>query len=137
LDSKNPINPLIYKGNLEQWKKKEEELNQANPWLKTKNQSHADRLRSTLGFWKAAGANLNVLSWLVNGIYPLFEKKPAKLSFPNKMSYFEHIQFVHAEISDQIKSGTLKIVTNRFARCIHPIQVEVGKKLRLCIDSLH
>jgi len=55
------INPEEYKGNFAAWKERGETINAKNPFTKRTASSHIDRMRASLGFWKAAGAPTNVI----------------------------------------------------------------------------
>jgi hypothetical protein len=122
---------------IETWLEEGNKLNADNPWntQQDSRQSHINRLRGQLGFWKAAGASRNVLSWLANGAQAKFERRPPRKAFKNTPSYHDHVDFVHNEVLTHLQDGSLEPVTERYAKCINPIKVEEGKKLRMCIDT--
>ncbi len=133
----NPdVDPSEYKENIQEWVKEGERINATNPWRTDNPASHIERVRSTLGFWKAAGASTTVLSWLIYGIKARFDRKTIRRrAFKNTQSYETHKQFVHEEVVKHLKDGSLSVVTRRFAKVINPVKVEEGKKLRMCIDT--
>jgi ribonuclease HI len=121
---------------IEQWKQRGTELNKNNPWAETKEASHVQRVRSKLGFWKAAGCSKTVLTWLAAGIKTKFEREPPRLAFRPTQGQLQHTEFIHTEVMKHIKDGSFKVVSRKFAAIINPITVDEKKgKLRMCIDT--
>ena len=121
---------------IQQWAQQGEELNKNNPWLTVPSASHVQRVRSHLGYWKAAGCSKTVLSWLAAGIKTTFENEPPRLAFRPTQSQIENTEFIHSEVMKHIRDGSFKVVSRRFPAVINPVIVDKKKgKLRMCIDT--
>ena len=65
---------------------------------KQKQQSHVDRIRAHLGYWRALGCSKTTLSWSANGIRVKFETEPPRIRFKPTEEQIEHRAFVHEEV---------------------------------------
>lgn len=110
-------------------------LNSGNPWAHATERTK--RLKASLGYWKALGANKTVLSFIAYGIPLRFAKQPERLSFRNHRSAMQHAAWVEKELTENVKAGFCVEVKREQARVISPLQVEPKGKndLRLCVDS--
>ena len=111
------------------------ELNQGNPWLGSS--SRRDKLRASLGLWKAIGTDDKVLSWIGYGKKLLFHERPENLAFDNAKLAFQHRDFVLKEVDTALKDGGARSVHYSFAKIINPILIDRKKKnnkLRMCLD---
>ena len=109
-------------------------LNQNNPWASSREPR--DQLRAKLGYWKAIGANREVISWIAYGIEMRFETEPDHIEFKNHLSYHEHLDHVDSEHERHVATGSWRLVPRSYAKIVNPLQVEVnsrGKK-RMCVD---
>jgi hypothetical protein len=109
-------------------------LNAGNPWASSSEPR--DQLRAKLGYWKAIGANREVISWIAYGIEMRFEAEPDHIEFKNHPSYHEHLSHVDAEHERHVATGSWRLVPRSYAKIVNPLQVEVntrGKK-RMCVD---
>ena len=69
-----------------------------------------------------------MLSWIAYG-YPLrFVQEPPHYEFENHPTYYEHTEFVKKETDKQLKLGRFVKVSEDYAKCIHPIHVDVNWK---------
>jgi len=111
-------------------------LNEGNPFASST--AVRDRLRANAGWWKAAGADATVMSWILYGArLPAFER-PMALSFENHPTCDEHIEFVDGEIATAVAEGLFVEMEESAARIVNPISVvpnKAGTKLRMCVDA--
>src|SRR6185437_12545135 len=106
-------------------------LNAGNPFAASK--ITRDRLRANAGWWKAAGADRSLMSWILYGArLPMFEE-PLPLEFGNHPSCAEHQKFVDQEIAAAVAEGSFVPIREQDVRIVNPISVEPNKsgKLRM------
>lgn len=111
------------------------EYNKGNPWAKST--LARDALRRSLGHWKAIGCNKNILSWIAFGLPIRLHSEPPHIILSNHPSYFQHIDFIDAEVKQHLADGSFVELTHTKVRVCNPLQVEPkkGNKLRMCMDA--
>jgi hypothetical protein len=100
-------------------------LNESNPWSNSTLPIHS--LVKRLGFWKALGANKQVLSWLAYGLPLRFVVEPPHLDFANHDTFTDN-EWSDEEMEKQIRLGRVFIVPHTFAKHIYPLGVQVKTK---------
>lgn len=122
------IQTATYQGlSLEEAKRKLFELGSAlnanNPWKDSTNPRHA--IRAKLGFWKAIGANKQVISWHGYGLPAnRFQITPDPVDHHNPASYAANTEWATQEINRQIAVDRYQDVDPSFPIVIHPTDVK-------------
>ena len=109
-------------------------LNQGNPWCN--DDRPFSRLRKSLGFWKAIGANRSILSWISYGFQMRFARYPQRMMFSNSPTTLEHEKFIDQEIKTHLEDGSFIEVPSQDVWVVNPFIISVNSsgKPRRCDD---
>ena len=113
-----------------------ERLNRGNPWVSS--DAKTKRLKQSLGFWKAIGANKTVLSFIGYGVPLRFAEEPPRLQFRNYRFCDEYWKSIEKEIASNLKDGYIREVSLDQAKVVNPITMVPKKgtdEMRMCMDA--
>ena len=109
------------------------QFNKGNPYADSPDPVF--RLRSRLGFWKALGANKQVLSWLSYGVKNRFFATPPRMEHSNwpdlekVLKESPNPNWLTEELDRNLKLERLFLVEEHVPAVVHPIGVQVSTKL--------
>lgn len=109
--------------------------NKGNPW--SESTKRRDKLRKSLGYWWAIGADRTTLGWIGFGVKLTFEARVPRRAFNNHASYTEEVEHIRKEHEIHEADGSFEEVEEDDVMVGNPLQVEVNPKgkRRTCTDG--
>ena len=99
---------LSWEGAWEKFSAYGAELNKENPWCSENGPEF--HLKKNLGFWKAIGADRDVMSWVGYGVDVNFVTPLSRLWFANSKATLAHESFIEKELAGHLEDGLARVI---------------------------